>query len=189
MVHFSFKMLAKTLEQGENMQRFARFEAHPRRLPRRGNTFHLHNEARTKTEVCVCHCAQRWCSAELSIGGIGVWGHVDQFWNNMCCYGMEGSGWKGPAIFLLPHDKKFEFNVKTMQCFQVPKSQDSDGFWQGSSQIPDPRDSQGLLKTGCPAAWLTACTMRGREHSGNSSKDQLPHSPCISTNHSISPSG
>ena len=69
---------------------------------------------------------------------------------------MEGSGWKGPAIFLLPHDKKFEFNVKTMQCFQVPKSQDSDGFWQGSSQIPDPRDSQGLLKTGCPAAWLTA---------------------------------
>ena len=35
---------------------------------------------------------------------------------------MEGSEWKEPALFFLPNDKKFEFNVKTMQCFQVPKN-------------------------------------------------------------------
>ena len=34
---------------------------------------------------------------------------------------MDGSEWKEPALFILPDDKKFEFNIKTMQCFQMPK--------------------------------------------------------------------
>lgn len=66
---------------------------------------------------------------------IGVWGHLDPFWN-IRCYGIEGPEWKEPALFFLPNDKKFEFNVKTMQCFQVRKKRNCDGFWQGSSRIP-----------------------------------------------------